>query len=264
MRRACAALLTLCAACPSGLEEQSHISKLRVLAIRGEPPELVFDGGALPATTLTALAVTPDGGADFVQYALCTEITGSPSPTLPCPGDAGIDLPPLGALAARLDLSDPRILAFASTAQIDGGIPPDPDAGIPLTVGFRATAGAQTLDGFLDLTLRTAARGPSDVNPQITGLDLSVAEPIPVKTTVRLTPLTAPKDDPTKKYGFSFFATAGSMSSLRSTDTTASGGAAPIWVDWTAPDVPGRVRIWVVLRDGRSGVDWLERDVEVR
>ena len=264
MRAAGLALVALCAACPSGLEEQSHISKLRVLAVRAEPPELVFDGGTLPATTLAALAVTPDGGADSVQYALCTEITGAPSPTVPCPGDAGIDLPPIGALAARLDLADPRILAFASTAQIDGGIPPDPDAGIPLVVGFRARAGAESLDGFLDLTLRTTARGPSDVNPQLTGLNLDVAEPVPLSAKVRLTPAFAPKDDPTKKYGFSFFATAGSMSSLRSTDTTASGGAAPIWVDWTAPGVPQRVRLWVVLRDGRSGVDWLERDVEVR
>jgi hypothetical protein len=264
MRRAWLAGILLCAACPSGLEEQSHVSKLRVLAVRHDPPELVFDGGAPPATTLTALAVTPDGGAESVRYALCTQITGAPSPTLPCPGDAGIDLPDAGPLSARLDLSDRAILALAASAQIDGGIPVNLDDGVPLVVGFRATAGSDRIEGFENLTLRSAARGPTDANPVLLGVDLDVAEPIPVKAKVRLTPVTAPKDDPGKKYGFSFFSTGGSVSSLRSTDTTASGGVAPIWVDWTAPDVPQTVRLWVVLRDGRSGVDWFERDVEVR
>lgn len=264
MRRTCVACVLLLAACPSGLEEQSHVSKLRVLAVRADPAELVYGGGTLPATALKALAVTPDGGADEVRYALCTQITGAPSPTLPCPGDAGIDLPATDPLGARLDLADPRILALAASAQIDGGIPVSLDQGVPLVVGFRARSGAQSLDGFENLTLRSTARGPSDANPVLAGLDLDLPEPIAPNAKVRLTPRTAPKDDATKRYGFSFFATSGSISSLRSTDTTASGGAAPTWVDWTAPDAPQVVRLWVVVRDGRSGVDWLERDVQVR
>ena len=181
----------------------------------------------------------------------------------PVVGDSAI-APPTAPLAARLDLADPRILALAASARIDGGIPVSLDQGVPLVVGFRARAGAQSLDGFEDLTLRSAARGPSDVNPVLAGLDLDLAEPIAPRAKVRLTPRAAAKDDPTKRYGCSFFATAGSLSSLRATDTTASGGAAPTWVDWTAPDTPQIVRLWVVVRDGRSGVDWLERDVQVR
>ena len=77
---------------------------------------------------------------------------------------------------------------------------------------------------------------------------------------MRLQPRWLPKDDPSKKYGFSFFATAGEISSLRSTDTTATGEPAETWVEWTAPAGPQpAVRFWVVLRDGRGGTDWLEK-----
>ena len=84
----------------------------------------------------------------------------------------------------------------------------------------------------------------------------------------RLTPVpAADAKEPTlagpEKLGHSFFATAGSINSLRSTDTTATGEPADIFVDWTAPATAGRVRLWVVVRDGRGGTGWLERQVSV-
>lgn len=264
----CALLL---AGCPSNLEEQSRVSKLRVLAVRADPAELVLsaDGGA-PATTLTALAVTPLDGGVGVEFALCREITFAPSPTLPCPGDAGIELPDAGPLSARLDLLDPRILAFASEAQLDGGafdagggLAEALDQGVPLLIGFTARTGSERLDGFFTVTLRSDARGPSDANPVLTDLVIGDGGTVGAKEVVRLQPVTAPKDDPAKKYGFSFFATAGEISSLRSTDTTATGQAAETWVEWTAPETPQIVRFWVVLRDGRSGTAWLEKAAQV-
>jgi hypothetical protein len=275
MRRALlVALAVLLPACPSNLEEQSHVSKLRVLAVRADPPELVLEpDGGLPATTLTALAVQPGGAAISILFALCTEITSAPSPTLPCPGSAGIELPDAGPLSARLDLGDSRIVAFASQAQLDGGafdggggVQQALDDGVPLLIGFRAAVSVQRLDGFATVTLRSTARGPVAVNPQ--GVDLQIGDggDISPKQVVRLQPMSPPKDDPSKKYGFSFFATAGSISSLRSTDTTATGQPAPTWVEWTAPDSapPDAVRFWVVLRDGRGGTAWVERSARVR
>jgi len=262
------AMALLCTACPAGLEAQSHVSKLRVLGVRADPPELILQADAgLPATTLTALAVTPDGEAESVQFALCTLLTSAPDPSLDCPGDAGIDLPDAGDLAARLDLSDPRILEFAAAARLDagvfdaGGIAEALDQGVPLLLGFSAAQGQDRLNGFETITLRSLARGPANVNPEM--VDLLIPE-ASAGQTVRLQPVTGPKDDPSKHYLFSFFATAGSISSLHSTDTTASGGAAPTWVDWTAPAAAQSVRIWVVLRDGRGGTAWLERDVQVK
>jgi hypothetical protein len=268
----CAPLLTLllAAACPS-LEEQTHVSKLRVLGVRADPPELLLQADAgLPATTLTALAVTPDGPAQSVKFALCTQITGTPDPALDCPGDAGIDLPAEGPLAARLDLADPRILAFAA-AQLDagvldaGGLELTLDQGVPLLIGFSASNGAQDSGGFATLTLRTPARGAADVNPEITALDVGDGGDVLAGQIVRLQPQTAPKDDPAKRYLFSFFATAGSIDSLHTTDTTGSGQSEPTWVQWTAPDAhDAGVRLWVVLRDGRGGTAWLEKQVQVR
>ena len=267
MRAILLLLAVALAGCPTGLEEQQHIGKLRVLAVRADPPELVLQADAgLPATTLTALAVDPSGAPISLRYALCTDLSGVPSASLPCPGAAGIDLPDAGPYAARLDLSDPRILAFAASADagaVDaGGLQAALDQGVPLLYGFEAASGSDRLDGFGTLTLRTGKRGPAGTNPELLALDFDGG--VSRGAVVRLTPVTAPKDDATKRYGFSFFATAGEISSLRSTDTTATGEAAPTWVDWTVPDAGGPVRLWVVVRDGRGGTAFLERQVTVR
>jgi hypothetical protein len=269
MRAALFFLALLASGCPAGLEEQQHISKLRVLAVRADPAELILEADAgLPAAILSALAVDPSDAGIAVRYALCTDLSGVPAPTLDCPGDAGIDLPATGALSARLDLSDPRILAFAASVGLDGGafdagaIAQALDQGVPLLVGFTASTDSETLSGFQTLTLRTSAHGPANLNPEL--IDLEFDGGVRPGETTRITPVTAPKDDATKKYGFSFFSTAGSLSSLRSTDTTASGQPAPTWVDWTTPDTSESVRLWVVVRDGRGGTAFIERVVLVR
>ncbi len=286
----------LLAGCPDGLERQSHVSKLRVLAVRAEPSELLLQPNAgLPRTVFTALAVEPSGAPITIRYALCETLSGVPSAQLACPGDAGIDLDSdAGSLSATLDLADPRVLAFALA---NGGIVPA-DAGgllakgIPLLVGFTANAPAfgnadggppaqqgslQVLNGFTTVTVRTGA--PADTNPTLLGLQIAEeldggvllpaieARPelqLRPGTTVHLIPVPGPKDDPSKRYGFSFFTTDGSTSSLRSTDTTSTGQPADIWIEWTTPLLPQTVRIWVVVRDGRGGTGWIERSVAVR
>jgi hypothetical protein len=217
---------------------------------------------------LTALAVDPSGVPISVRFALCTDLSGVPSATLPCPGSAGIDLPDAGPLSARLDLADPRIIEFAVAAQLDGGafdaggLVQTLDQGVPLLIGFTASAGLATLPGFATLTLRTAARGPANVNPQL--LDLQIPE-ARAGATIRLQPITAPKDDTSEHYLFSFFTTEGSLAWLHSTDMTSTGQTAPTWVEWTAPAKAGaHVQFWVVVRDGRGGIDWLKRDVQVK
>jgi hypothetical protein len=271
MRTALLAIALLLAACPGNLEQQSHVSKLRVLAVRADPPELVIADGGLPATTLTALAVEPHDAGIAVQFALCREITGAPSATLPCPGNAGIELPSTGAFSARLDLSDPAIVSFAAAAQLDGGLYDAGSgleetlaAGVPLLIGFTARTAEERLDGFANLTLRSDARGPAGDNPEAPELTVNDGGLVFAREVVRLQPVTAPKPDPALAYTFTFFATDGSISSLRSTDTTATGQSAPTWVTWTAPASPDpAVRFWLVLRDGRGGTSWVERVIAV-
>ena len=305
MRRALL-IAALCAlwGCPDDLEKQSHVSKLRVLGVRAEPAELILAQGApLPATTLTALAVEPSGVPVETHFSLCTRLGDAPPGDLACPGTAGIDLPDAGPEAARLDLSDPRIVAFAASVQLDGGaidaggLAQQLSQGVPLLVGFESTApafgnpdggpaggadGLQHLQGFAAITLRTAERGPANLNPELIGLRLVNApdggfdyDPgpevpadgglvVPTGAVLRLTPVSAPKDDATKKYGYSFFVTGGSLGALRSVDITATGQPGDIWVQWSTPLDPQPVRLWVVVRDGRGGTAWLERVVQVR
>jgi hypothetical protein len=294
--RGVAILLLACAACATDLEKQSEVVKLRVLAVRADPAELVVsDGGLPPRTTFTALAVEPSGAPASVRYALCTDQSPTPSPTLDCPGAQGVDLPRAGETSAVLDLGDPRFLPvlFASA---DGGTP---DAGgllqegVAVVVGFEATAPAHTepdggpagadggplqiVRGYTTVVVHDDSR-PANRNPDLAavrigpdgGVDLAAdgATTVPAGTVQRLAPVPAPgakEETPAgpEKLGYSFFATAGSLSSLRSTDTTATGDPADTFVDWTTPALPGPARIWVVVRDGRGGTGWLDRGVSV-
>ena len=66
-----------------------------------------------------------------------------------------------------------------------------------------------------------------------------------------------------ERLNYSFFATAGTLSELRSADATSTGQPRATTVDYTAPGTPGPVRLWVVVRDGRGGVGWLERRLQI-
>ncbi len=87
---------------------------------------------------------------------------------------------------------------------------------------------------------------------------------------VRLQPV--PSDDAKEDIGggrhealsFSFFATDGDVSSLRSADETTTGEPVDPSIDYTAPHTTGPLQLWVVVRDGRGGVGWLTRTVQVR
>jgi hypothetical protein len=282
--------------CPGDLEKQSEILKLRVLAVQAEPAELIVDPAQPPPrTTLTALAVEPSGAPIAMEYALCAVQGAVPPPDVDCPGTQGIPLPPAGPTSAVLDLGDPRAIALALQLAQDGGVADGgapPPEGIPVLVGFRASAPAHTLpdggppgaDGgdvqlFRGLTTVTA-RGPgapANRNPAIAKLLMGTADieiaadgstTAAASTTQRLTPLPAADakeraDGGLEALGYSFFATAGSISSLRSTDTTATGQPADTSVDWATPASAQQARLWVVVRDGRGGVGWIARSVQV-
>jgi len=293
--RAAFLLALACAACATDLEKQSEVVKLRVLAVRADPAELVVsDGGIPPRATFTALAVEPSGAAAAVRFALCTDQDPAPSTTLDCPGRQGVDLPSAGPTSAVFDLGDPRFLPVL-TASVDGGTP---DAGIlregvPVVIGFEATAPAHTevdggpagadggavqiVRGYTTIVVHDDSR-PANRNPEVValrigpdgGVDLPADGSMHVATgsVQRLTPVPASDaKEPTvagpEKLGYSFFATTGSLSSLRSTDTTTTGEPADTFVDWTTPDGPGPTTLWVVVRDGRGGTGWLERDLSV-
>jgi hypothetical protein len=300
MQRLCLLAATaLLAGCANDFEPQSQVRKLRVLAVAAEPAELIVqpDAGALPATTLTALAVEPNGAQVGIGFSLCTVQGQLPAPDVACPGDAGLPLPDAGPLAARLDLNDPRVRAIAAqlaqgqdAGTSDGGSL-GPPAGVALLLGLEATAsanpvppggsvvldgGPQSLRGFTSVPLRLAAPDrPINHNPQLVDLlanGVAIAAdgntriaasavltllPVPASDAKELTPIGP------ERLIYAFYTTDGSLSALRSTDTTSTGQPGTISVEWTAPPVAGTVRFWVVVRDDRGGAGWLIRDVQV-
>jgi len=73
--RALALILIATSACSFDFEKQSHVSKLRVLAVRADPPSLVVEPGQpVPQVEFTALAVGPDGAPVEMEFALCKAI----------------------------------------------------------------------------------------------------------------------------------------------------------------------------------------------
>src|SRR2546427_10504513 len=122
------------------------------------------------------------------------------------------------------------------------------DGGVPRLCGFGAGADSQRRDGFRPLTRRPNARGPAGANPDPIDLMIGDGGTISPRGVVRLEPVPVGPDDPPKV--FSFFATAGSVSSLRSTNRTSTGQPAPVWVEWPAPaPAPvAPVRLWAALR----------------
>jgi hypothetical protein len=242
MRRLLPLLLAL-TACNYGFEKQSHVSKLRVVAVRADPPELVVvPSGPMPSVELTALAISPNGEPVEMQYALCKTV-GLPPADLDCPGADGLPLQPTSPVSARLD---------------GVAVPSDLPPAIPLAIGFRAWSGGQSLHGFTTLTMRTSADTRPARNPIVLALEADGRElpadgsgSVSAGSKVRLLP--RGDDD---QVTWSFYSTGGELDSLRAT-------AAEPEVDWTAPGQPGPVQVWIVARDGRGGVGWLVRTVQV-
>ena len=245
MNRLVLPFVLLAAACGPKFEKQSHVSKLRVLAVRADPPEVVLvPGQPMPPVNLTALAVGREGEPVQMRWALCDAV-GLPAADLDCPGQAGLDLPATSPVSAALVVSTPP----------PSGIPPD---GVSLIIGFQATSAGQSLHGFAALPVRTSADPTPVRNPSVVALNADgVALPddgagtVRAGSTVQLTPIA---DEETVI--FSFYSTAGDLDALRAT-------AADPAVGWKAPDEAGPVQLWVVARDGRGGVGWLARTVQV-
>ena len=282
--RAFALCAALALSCAEDFEKQSFISKLRVLAVQFEPAELIADPNAEPPKTrMTALAVDPAGNPVGLRWALCTVQDPVPSPSIDCPGTQGFDLPVDNDGAGTLDFGkEPFRTVYNQVLAGQGGIPADQvkaqlAIGVPLIIGFSARAGTQQFLGLTTVTIRSpdGAR-PLNHNPAIATLMAGSAPvandgstQVPPGGTTQLTPIPAdgshePTDAGPEKLNYSFYATGGEVKTLRSTDTTATGQAADPSIEYVAPIAAGPVQLYVVVRDGRGGIGWLARSVQVR
>jgi len=264
IRALCACVML--AGCAEQLTPQSLVSDLRVLAIRAEPAE------AAPGETvrLEALVVDPFGQGRSIErvWASCPDPPGD-SPVR-CVERGSPDL--LGSderveVTMPADLPDGRSLGVLLYVCAGG------------TVGLTEDGPTCTGEGASGLLavrrVKSAATSPNR-NPTIAALALDGAalegDDIPEVAACAddcashaLTVSTAedaaePVDGDggrTEELVTSWLATSGAM------ERPFGFGSAPA-VEWTPPDGTGLVFFWVVLRDDRGGVDWIERQALVR
>ncbi|NMO20620.1 hypothetical protein HPC49_24945 [Pyxidicoccus fallax] len=279
-----ATLAVLLAACGPDFEQQSEIRRVRVLAIRAEPAELLLDPNATTPpgpVTFEALAVTADERPVTVTYALC-RFTGNPYDGQ-CPGENGVPLP-----EGVLSLEDPNVqavLAEALQASNPGGSPDpsDPELlealeeGVPLFIGYEASDGTGTPEGtergVRRMLLRSAA--VPNQNPAVSDIlweGTSLVGPLPLSREVTFQPVLAEgsaevyetdEGSRTEQVFYSWFATGeGEVKEFRSLEPVDGRPGDPT-SKYETPGAPARITFWVVARDGRGGVGWLSRTVDV-
>jgi hypothetical protein len=273
------ALLVFLVACTPELDDrESLVDDPRVLAIRAEPAE------AKPGTpvTYTALVAGPEGPITTpLEWAYCSSpkpLTENNSVSSACLEGAGTSsetfTAPIPGDACALFGPDPPPGGFR---------PRDPDVTGGYYQPLRARTGTQT--AFLLQRVRcNLASAPVEIasayaqtyrenqNPKLLPLALA---PVKAGAAVRFEigweppevyayfdPETQSLRERREAMRVSWFATAGSFES----DRTGRGEVEPETSTsnaWTAPSSPGRVHLWVVLRDSRGGTDFAGYVVEV-
>ncbi|MCP3135923.1 hypothetical protein [Pyxidicoccus xibeiensis] len=282
-----ASLALLLAACGTDFELQSEIRRVRVLAIQAQPAEVVLDpaGATLPEpVAFNALAVSADDRPVTVRYALC-RVRGNPYDGR-CPGDT--DVPLVDGVLSLLDPEVQAVLTEALQAGNPGGGGGTPDlndpavraaleAGIPLFVGYEATDGTGTPEGTERGVRRVTLRSTTAPNQNPAVADVlwegaSLAGPLPAGREVTLQPVlaegsaetyTTQEGPRTEQVFYSWFATGdGEVKEFRSLESVDGRPGNPT-SKYETPGTPQRVTLWVVARDGRDGVGWLSRSVDV-
>ena len=275
---AAAALAVMVAAgCQPDLEKQSQLlGRVRLLALRADPPEAnLTDGGLPPPITFEPLAY-PDGGLTF-RLALCGP--GNPFATsFDCPGSNGLDLPDL-----VLDASQPDVQAFlqskfGSPTALDGGINVTEPGVAQVAMGYElaridaGTAPANRERGIYRLAVRFS--GAPNHNPEL--LDVTLPDGgslqgavLALNQEIRLYPH-IPDGGPGgietypgldggvqhERFSYSWEATAGEVVVFRSSEPIPEDPNATRDFRFRTHEFAGPVTFYVVLRDLRGGVSW--------
>jgi len=283
MRRRCMALgavaatLGVAVGCQPDLANQSQLlDQVRLLALRADPPEAdVRDGGLPPPITFAPLAY-PDGGLTF-RLAVCGPGNFFAA-DFDCPGSNGLDLPDLVLDASRPEVQAFLQAAFGSVSALDGGINVGEPGVAQIAIGYdlsRTDGGSASSDherGIYRLAVRFS--GSPNHNPEL--LDVTLVDggtvqgaALPLNQEIRFYPH-IPDGGPggietyvgldvgvqSERFSYSWAATAGEVVDFRSAEPIPEDPNATSDIRFRTHEIPGPVRIYVVLRDLRGGVSW--------
>ena len=276
--------LLVAVACQPDLEKQSQLlDRVRLLALRADPPEAdVRDGGLPPPIVFTPLAY-PDAGLTF-QLALCGP--GNPfAANFDCPGSNGVDLPDLVLDASRPEIQAFLQAAFGGAGGIDGGINVGEPGVAQIAIGYeldRPDAGPDPSNrerGIYRLAVRFS--GAPNHNPELLDVTLPDGGPLqgavlPLNQEIRLYPH-IPDGGPGgietyvgldggiqhENFSYSWESTAGEVVDFRSAEPIPEDPNATSDIRFRTHETATAVRFYVVLRDLRGGVSWKVFDATI-
>jgi hypothetical protein len=273
------------AGCGGDFAHITLVERLRILGIRAEPPEIDVFGEA----DLYALVADPHGEGRPLEctWAVCLFELGSVATDIPCPGPGSF------YLAGDCNAATLRMTELAGwlaeqgfpVDQFDPDNPP-PMEELPLIVGLEVRAGTETTKGFKRIGIRlTAKEEEFNQNPGLLGVSIGGtrwepgADPPEVAAGQKI--LVVPEADESTRqiyvreeddverledFVFSWFGTSGEFLYRRTLLGIDSHGER---LDVNTWRLPAEVRLtehtlWLVIRDGRYGTDWIEVPVSIR
>lgn len=288
--------MSLAACRPEIGDPESLITTTRILAVRSDPAETKPGDAA----SYSALIASPDGPVTepALHWAYCKApkpLTENNAVSTFCLGDAVEPLSAASGPTITTSMPADACSLFGPDTPPGDLRPRDPD----VTGGFyqplRVELGGLIAFGLervtcnlpnapIDIAIDLAEHYKSNQNPSLTPLSATssggsavLLDQIPRGARVHLEAGWAPDDaemypafDPAAQtiverreaLRVSWFVTGGALDS----DVTGRSGddySITSANDWVAPDAPGEVYLWIVLRDERGGVDFDEYDLLV-
>jgi len=260
------------------------VERLRILAIRAEPPEVDMFG----EVELSALIGDPQGeGRELgCTWAVCLFELGSAAIDISCPGPDSFYLSG-DCGSANLRLTDLAAWLAEQGYPVDDIDPQNPPMEeLPLIVGLLVQAGEEQTRGFKRIGVRLAAKDEEfNLNPRLLGVSIGgtrwVPGDAPVEVAAGQEILVVPEADESTRqlylreeddeerledFLFTWFTTSGEFLFRRTLLEIDSHGQRLDTNTWKLPtDVPvPENTLWLVVRDGRYGTDWIEVPVTIQ
>lgn len=276
-------------ACDAPFDDRDHVDRLRVLAVRAEPPEI----GPGDSASLDALVVAPDGALDDVRFAWRACVPpwrgdpgggfdgfAVPGPSLDdaapdCDDPAAFGVTSLGeAASARFTAPaelDPALTAAYGDTSEEAHAQLARIAGAPWRIELTVRRGDEIERA--SKIVRVSRRSPPNDNPPPPAFDGEPCVPaavdrLAVATITASLPATfEPYEvllpaldgarfevvERTERWTYAAFATDGDFTP--EVVKVVAGDASLTWRRTRAAD------LWIVLRDGRGGTSWCHRAV---
>ncbi|MBW1811008.1 MAG: hypothetical protein JRJ87_22655 [Deltaproteobacteria bacterium] len=271
MRRILLLVVLSVAGCAGRFDSTTLVERLRVLGVRAEPPSV----GLNDDVELSALVVDPAGAGRTLSATWKVCLVDPREPDTAC--EASNSLPIEGnQLSVTLTMTE--LVAWLADMGINPGDFPLQE--LTVLIALKVSGGLESVKASKRLILLLNEEAPGNQNPFLDGFLLNGEDPgtepivLPTGSVYTLKPVMGPgsrewflppdeQEQKQEEHLFNWYSTGGSFSDGRTILDTDNAGNNLDINEWTLPEEPGIYTLWLVLRDGRYGIDWLAADFEV-